>query len=39
VPWVLIKPDKLKGTVWERIDDAGLKLDHELLEERFKKPE
>lgn len=39
VPWVLIKPEKLKGTIWESLNDTGLKLELNFLEEKFKKPE
>lgn len=39
VPWVVIKEDKIKNTIWEQVDDSKVKVDVELLEERFSRPE
>jgi hypothetical protein len=32
VPWILVKQDKLVGTVWEKIDDKDVCLNKEFLE-------
>ncbi|CAD8146639.1 unnamed protein product [Paramecium pentaurelia] len=39
VPWVVIKDDKIKSTIWEKIDDSKLKINTSLLEEQFCKVE
>jgi len=37
VNWTVIKPDKLKGTVWDKIDDKGIEYDKKFLEENYSK--
>ncbi|CAD8139672.1 unnamed protein product [Paramecium octaurelia] len=39
VPWVVIKEDKLKTTIWEKIDDSKIKINTSILEEQFCKVE
>jgi hypothetical protein len=35
VPWVVLKPEVVKNTVWEKIDDTKLKLDFKEIEALF----
>jgi hypothetical protein len=31
----MVKPEKIKGTVWEEIDESDVSLDKKYLEENF----
>ncbi|CAD8063467.1 unnamed protein product [Paramecium primaurelia] len=35
VPWTIIKPEQIKNTIWEQIDDTKLKLDYSIIENLF----
>lgn len=35
VNWQILKPEQIKGSVWDKIDDTKLKLDFKQLEEIF----
>lgn len=35
VPWSIVKPETVKGTIWEKLDDTKLNLDFKELEEMF----
>ncbi|CAK69687.1 unnamed protein product (macronuclear) [Paramecium tetraurelia] len=35
VPWTIIKPEQIRNTIWESIDDTKLKLDYNVIENLF----
>ncbi|CAD8167307.1 unnamed protein product [Paramecium octaurelia] len=35
VPWIIIKPEQIRNTIWESIDDTKLKLDYTVIENLF----
>jgi hypothetical protein len=35
VPWTIVKPDVITGTVWEKLDESKLNINFEELENIF----
>jgi hypothetical protein len=35
VPWQVVKPETVKGTIWEKLDDTKLNLNFSEIEEMF----